>query len=421
MVSDELSSYWLPNLTQGYDAEGVATPTATRKPPASSTPTTTNSPSPTATPTGTRQPSASSTPTATNSPSPTATDTPTPTATDDNPPSSARVVHVHNPNATSWNGQTNFWDYVSQSTVDDMVDQGIMVLTGTQSLSAAWQAILPNYQPGQGIAIKVNLNNAPQCTDTDAQIDALMEPVNAVVRGLLSIDVQENDIWVYEAKRAIPYRFSNASQYSNIRFFGKVACGYEYATFASGDPNAVVIYSPPAGVPLPPTTRITDVLIGATYLINVPIMKTHPGPGVTLSFKNHLGTIDAPAGLHPYISLAREYFRTDYNPMVDLYKNPHIRSKTILTIGDGLFAAKDRNTDPPAVWQTFGNDVPNSLFFSTDPVAIDCVMCDFLTAETGVVPEAAAYLEVAHSAGLGVFERGDPWGSGYDLIEFVQV
>lgn len=30
---------------------------------------------------------------------------------------------------------------------------------------------------------------------------------------------------------------------------------------------------------------------------------------------------------------------------------------------------------------TFGNKPPNSLFFATDPVAIDCVMYDFLDAE----------------------------------------
>ena len=302
-----------------------------------------------------------------------------------------------------------------------MVDQGLMALTGTSTVANAWRALLPNYRPGQGIAIKVNLNNAFQCDDADGQIDALIHPVNGIVRGLKQIGVMETDIWLYDAKRAIPQRLVAASQYSNIRYYGRLPCGHDEARFDSNDAHAYVAFSPPSGIPLPPRVKITDVLIQATYLINMPIMKTHGGMGITLSFKNHLGTVDQPAAFHDYAGLNGPYYGSDYSPLVDLYRNSHIAGKTVLIIGDGLFAARDNNTAPPSPWQTCGSQVPNSLFFAADPVAIDCVMYDFLAAEADVPATADDYLRLASDAGLGVFERGDPWGSGYTRIDYVRM
>ena len=65
--------------------------------------------------------------------------------------------------------------------------------------------------------------------------------------------------------------------------------------------------------------------------------------------------------------------------------------------------------------------MPNSLFFATDPVAVDCVMCDFLAAEFGEETTFANYLRLASQAGLGVYERGNPWGSGYQQIDHLKV
>jgi len=364
----------------------------------------------------TTEPTSTSTPTST----PTATPTATPTSTPTSPPTDSRVVHVHSDGATSWNGETDYWNYVNQDVVNDMVDQGVMVLTGASAVADAWRALLPNYQNGQGIAIKVNFNNSSACDDTSGKIDALIQPINAVVRGLKQIGVAEADIWVYDAIRAIPDRFVNGSQYGSVRFFGDCR---DSAGWGSNDPDAYIAFSPPADIPVPPATRITDVLINATYLINMPIMKIHTvnSTGVTLGFKNHFGTIQNPSALHDYVAFFGSYYRADYNPFVDIYQNPHIAGKTVLTIGDGLFASRRGYALPPGFWATFQNQVPNSLFFATDPVAIDCVMCDFLAAETTVPAEADDYLRLANDAGLGVFERGAPWGSGYSQIDYLKI
>jgi hypothetical protein len=72
-------------------------------------------------------------------------------------------------------------------------------------------------------------------------------------------------------------------------------------------------------------------------------------------------------------------------------------------------------------WSTFGGRAPNSLFFSCDSVAVDCVMCDLLRAEWGLNEAAYDYLRLAQERGLGTFERGDPWGSGYNVLGYTLV
>ena len=182
------------------------------------TPPSTPTPTSTATSTATRPATATATSTATQTRTPTATPGETPTATRTPGSTGAKVVHVHALSATSWAGQTDYWNYVNQNAVNDMVDQGMMALTGTATVADAWRSLLPVYQPGQGIAIKVNFNN----WGDQLQIDALIQPVNAVVRGLKQMGVAEPDIWVYDAIRPIGNRFVDAMpvQWSAFLCFG---------------------------------------------------------------------------------------------------------------------------------------------------------------------------------------------------------
>jgi hypothetical protein len=370
----------------------------------------------TPTPTFTSTPTPTHTPTRT--PTPTQTRTPTPTRTPGTPqPTTGKVVHVHSNNATHWNGESDYWSHVTQSVVNEMVDRGVMELTSASTAADAWRALLPGYQPGQKIAIKVSFNNSTSCTSHGAAIDAIVHPVNAIVRGLLQIGATQSDICVFDAIRRIPNPFIS-TVYTNLQYFDK-----ECRNMA-GFGDTPVAFNPPAGVPTPSTVRVADVVINADHLINIPIMKKHDWAGVSLGFKNHFGTIDDPGALHDYISPSGAYYRTDYNALVDLYRDPHIGGKTRLTLGDGLFAAT-AYTDPPSTWTTFGGNVPNSLFFAKDPVALDCVMCDLLAAEATIPNWCDNYLRLAQGAGLGVFERGDPWrqpwGSGYSQISYQRI
>jgi len=351
-----------------------------------------------------------------------------------------RVVWVHDEDATNWDYGDDYFgreEYVDQNVVNNMTDQGLTALTGTSSVAEAWRELIPNYQPGQTIAIKVNLNSnwdyvcghrcETNCDYHQLRINALPQPVNALIRGLKQIGVVERDIWVYEASRPITGRFMEriTNLYPSVRFFDTDDCREN-----AGWGDSVVDFHPPGGIPKPSSQNLTNVLVDADYLINMPIMKKHGGAGVTLSFKNHFGSIQDCGGLHDWVygpgaSHSGDYYSSVYNPLVDIYQNPNIRDKTILLVGDGLYGDREDNTNKPEPWNAFGNDSPNSLFFSTDPVAIDSVMTDVLREEGyngGVLNWADDYLKLAASEGLGVYERGDPWqgSSGYTQIDLIR-
>ena len=334
-----------------------------------------------------------------------------------------KVVHVWAPGATYWDYASGWYgDYVSQAVVDTMVERGLKELTDAASVSAAWAKILPAYQVGQKIAVKVNLNNSRSCEDGDNAIDALMEPVNALIRTMVDAGIREEDIWVYDAIRAMPTRFYERRQFTQARYFDSGGCAAEKATFNRVDASLRVAFSNPD---MSTDRWLTDLLYWATYVINMPIVKRHGWAPVTLGFKNHFGSLSNLGGStkdnpHSYINPDHNLYDSGFSPLVDIYANPNIGAKTVLTVGDGLFGAPSVGAVPIEWSNTFGG-APDSLLFSRDPVAIDCVMCDLLRAEWGVDEAAYDYLRLASRRGLGLFERGEPWGSQYADIAYQRV
>ncbi|HZY42123.1 MAG TPA: hypothetical protein VFF59_09000, partial [Anaerolineae bacterium] len=125
--------------------------------------------------------------------------------------------------------------------------------------------------------------------------------------------------------------------------------------------------------------------------------------------------------VHWSVTLAEADYVATYSGLVDIFNNPHFKDKTVLTIGDALYGARFNNYDEvPNPWPTFGDQSPNSLFFSIDPVAIDCVMYDYLDAEGGVPAHSDDYLKLAAAAGTGTFEHGDA-AHHYQVIDYLQV
>ena len=324
-----------------------------------------------------------------------------------------RVVHTHSTEATYWDYATGWYgDYVRQPVVDSMTDRGLLTLTNTSTLAAAWGALLPAYTVGQKIAIKINLNNAAGCGDDGQVIDALPQPITAVIRGLKTIGVAENDIWVYDTTSGwhegqMPTRLKQqvTTHYPGVQFH---AAANDCATALGFSSTQKIHFNIPAGKPVISDRPICNTLVNATYLINMPIMKKHGMAGVTLGFKNHYGSFEQCELAHWAVTLDDGNYVSTYNALVDICSNPHIKNKTILTVGDGLYAARINNyNEVPSRWTSFGNRSPNSLFFSTDPVAIDCVMYDLLKAENGVPDGSDDYLKLASAAGLGTFEHWD--------------
>ncbi len=337
-----------------------------------------------------------------------------------------RVVAVHDSNATGWDFSTGWYgDYVNQKTVDKMVDRGITELTGASSIKMAWSDLIPDYATGKKIAIKVNFNDAQNYQDSHNRIDALIHPVNSIIKGLKTIGVQESDIWIYDASRPIPDRFINGCLYKNAVFYDSLGKqGRLLATFDSSSPDSYIYFSHPD---LPPH-KLTDVIANSDYIINIPIIKKHRGgAGVTLSMKNHIGSLNKVVtsgepynDIHPFIYLGSSRYSASYNPLMEININPIIKDKTILIIGDGLYGNWYSNYEEPRKWKTFDNAALNTLFFSKNPVAIDSVMYDYLSAETFIDPGSDDYLHTAAARGLGIHEHRSKKNM-YNLIDYIEI
>lgn len=320
-----------------------------------------------------------------------------------------RVVRVQDSRATSWDfiGQY-YWQHVDQGAVDRMVEEGIQRLTSATNAADGWRAIMTGYAAGDIVALKINCND---CWNSNQnEIDATPHVINAVIRGLQSMGVPEADIHVIEPteggmpRQRILYQYYYDlihALYPGVQIFDGAD-----STFRAGGDAARLTF--PDGR----TDRISDLIVNADHLINMPLLKAiNPNWGISGAIKNHQGSIQFPGRNHATgTSVAA-------NPFVTINQNPHIRDKTRLIVADGLFGTwtgihffgSGEDDDVPNRWQIFGNGAPNSLFFATDSVAVDSVMQDLVAAERtarrlGTMGDPP--LHAAASAGLGVHEHG---------------
>jgi len=345
-----------------------------------------------------------------------------------------RVVWVWNPNATEENLTGCWWEQQNndQEVIDQMFSIGIQKLTETSNDSEAWDTLFSyfndiqgygntGYQPGEKIAIKVNLNNAlggigdPYIKE-DNDRDASPYVVKALLRQLVNVvGAAQQDITVFDSSRPITNCLYNRVYYETypatplIEEFASIhyvdslggAVGREQVV-----PSTTNIYFSDGVVRTLPTC-----VVDAKYLINIPLLKRHPiNTGVTLSGKNLFGSFIEPVSdLHPYHISGLTMGNAA--PQVDLFAYEHLGGKTLLYLGDGTFGTKvDHKTIAKFLMYPFNDDWTNSLFFSQDPVALDSVMYDFLHTEgTNPIEGSQNYL---HQAAIPPTDVYDPEHDG---------
>jgi hypothetical protein len=351
-----------------------------------------------------------------------------------------RVAWVWNPNATAQN-LTGFWwekQNNNQTVIDAMFSQGILEVTGAPNITDAWNTLFHDfnqrhgngnvgYQPGEKIAIKINLNNVMYHTSNPYTYvsndrDAGPYVVKALLRQLVNIaGVPQDDITVLDASRDMPNWFYDRVYYQEYPATPLIP-EFPQVHFAdtSGGANGrekvvpstehVYIYNG-SGLSRTLPTCIAD----ATYLFDMPLLKRHPiNMGVTLSGKNLYGSFIEPVsdGLHQ--EHVDSFTMGSPAPATALLADQDLGGKMLLFIGDGTFATKvDHKTIDKFLMYPFNNDWTNSLFFSQDPVAIDSVMYDFLYAE-GTNPSEGSQ-NYLHQAATPPDNRYDPENDGIYL------
>jgi hypothetical protein len=348
-----------------------------------------------------------------------------------------RVVWIRDGDATSWDGATGSWwddSNTDQSKVDAMVSQAIQSLTGQQTDRHAWDALFRHfnktkragdtgYQKGEKIAIKINCNQ-----DRSAEWGKGRRPLNGlpsphVIYSLVSqlitaAGVPGEDITLYEVAQR---RNIGEPVYNKIRANSdpdfqavKFVVNTDYELGGRLSPNPDMVHPIHFAQKNLPTAYLPKCVTGAKYLINLALLRPHTLCGVTLTAKNHYGSIYfqdhgwTPRVLHESSS-AKNPLGT-YNNLVDLIGHKHLGGKTLLYMLDALYTA-EHNEGNVFRFQSFGDDWASSLLISQDPVAIDSVGLDILRSEPRATRVSGNPDNYMHEAALA---NKPPSGTAYD-------
>jgi len=351
-----------------------------------------------------------------------------------------RVVWVHDPDATDWEGpgDGHWWEssHTNQEVVNRMMSQAIRRLGGEAGDAAAWNSLFKHfnrthgrgdvgYRPGEKIAIKVNFvgliwrGRAVNLEDYDLErqrdyMNTSPQMMLALLRQLVkTVGVKETDVTIGDSLACFANEYHKVlhDEFPNVRYldhqgkFGRIAAKQS---------------SIPLHWSCHPEGRRQDYVpvsfARADYLINLANLKSHVGAGVTLCAKNHYGSLVRWPAEKGYYDLHESGFASGtgkYRALVDLMGHAHIGGKTLLYLIDGLYAGRHPIDRAPRKWRSppFNGDWASSLFASQDPVAIDSVAFDFLWAEWDDYPHKSGADDYLHEAA-----RADkpPSGTFYD-------
>lgn len=328
-----------------------------------------------------------------------------------------RVVWSHNPESVDWDGKGYWWNINNFDTdvIDSMMDDSVAALAGKDDAVQGWQALFEyhnsrrgkgntGYTKGEKIAIKVNMNGV---NDSKGQSDMGFTAPVSVRALLLSLvrhaGVEPADITVFDASRVIPdymQKLCGSGELEGVNFRYRDEGGKNDCV---PDKSFPVVWSESFEGE---TCYLPVCLTQAEYLINFASLKGHELAGVTLTAKNHFGTImnssrtNPPQAANIHGIVAANYYNGgegwtwqarpmgSYTVLADFNANAHIGQKTVLYLLDALICAETNgsriNGDEQWKQAPFNNDWPSSIFVSQDPVAIDSVGVDFLMNEPSI-------------------------------------
>lgn len=308
-----------------------------------------------------------------------------------------RVAWIHNPGVASWDGRTGLWvedRWNNQQKADDMIREAIIQLTGETTAQKAWKALFCHfnkehgkgsrgYKKGEKITVKLNMNNAITHHDT-IELNSSPFVTLALVRSMVRDGgIREQDIVLCEPSRAITdsiynkvhREFPKVVFIDNIGGDGRQKCEYypEQITYSADNGKLA--------------RGLAKCIVDADYLINSALLKTHSGPGVTLTTKNWYGATDISLiwrrNAHSNFSPDKRHGKPGYKTFVDFISHKNLGQKCLLFIIDGTYGSRDVNGAPNPKWQKepFCGDWACSLIVSQDELACDAVGADILIGE----------------------------------------
>jgi hypothetical protein len=243
-----------------------------------------------------------------------------------------------------------------------MLDDGLRTLTGLGDAPAVWRLL---FEEGEKVLLKVN------CIAYGGPTQPAV--VYAVARRLQDSGLRAEDILIFDRT---DNELASAGYAVNAGGPG-VQC---HGTRGEGSEIALS----------QARVRFYQEIDGSDAIINLPTPKQHGGAGISVSLKNHYGSVNNPGALHgnwcdPAIA--------------ELNAQPNIRDKTRLVVGAALNVS-------PGDWNQPQRE--NAILLSFDPVALDTVARDILVRhrqaagrDSGLLVDGARHLHTAQSLELG--------------------
>ena len=239
------------------------------------------------------------------------------------------------------------------------------------------------YKEGEKIAIKLNMNNAITHRET-IELNSSPYVTLALLRSLINDGgVREEDVIVCEPSRAITDSIYNRChrEFPEVVFIdnlggeGRLKCEYYPEQLKYSVDNGKM------------ARGLAKCIVDSEYLINSALLKTHKGPGVTLTAKNWYGATDINLmwrmNAHNGISPDKRHGKPSYKTMVDWIGHKDLGQKCLLFLIDGTYGSRDVNGAPAPKWQKapFNGEWCCSIIVSQDPLACDVVGMDLLIYE----------------------------------------
>lgn len=261
-----------------------------------------------------------------------------------------------------------------------------------------WPTLLPSYQPGHRIGIKLN------CLGIVAPSPALVRALIASLRDKLGVDPSNIFVWDRFVSDLSSRSKLKDEDLAGARMIGNLLRGADEEKGETADDPALtngigygdMFCSLPRGINemtgLPGDwARVSRVVTHETDLtINCLSFKTHNIAGVTGAIKSVYGIIHNPG----------EYHREFNDVAAKLYAIPAVRNSIPLTICDAIVGLS--SGDPTG----YANCWPKRVLLAQDPVAMDSYIIDLMNQVRGTLsgpldPKQLVWIDNAAALGLG--------------------
>ena len=194
-------------------------------------------------------------------------------------PFASDVVQCYHEQATSGS-------VINEPIVQMMVDESVMALSGIRDVGEAWKTFFPGVTASSIIGIKINCINRYFATHP--------EFVRCIANGLAQMNFDgtyfpKNSIIVWDRTdselTSSGYTIYTGSEPDQVRYVGTNHTGFGYDDTVTFNVNGS-------------TQRPSKILSQMVdYLIDAAVLRTHSQGVVTLSLKNHYGSVNNPGGL----------------------------------------------------------------------------------------------------------------------------